>query len=486
MLVETSNDKTPSLDSLGTSLDVLSRDTSGNGHVSRNIRVALLAADVVEPYLTITSVNNLTLSTDILPLTGRNCKRMNAVKVPQTLSEVTVEWTVGGALEIDETQLYYGNWNSVSGVDCMAQPPSNLDQNLALGSMLTSTTGTGYFSKFGVSPTTVSLTADSPPLGPVFQATVDLSSFEVGDEIVVMAKAKVDQSWVQQPSDVAPQVAPQSHIVNARTNASWFHENNGKILQGREEWYSIIPLTLVISDTARLEDVSNTFGEDSVANDLVATTGTEGVTAGSDVVETTSAATIAMTTASHTTTTTAFSEGATRTEEVPAITTETPKVTTNIAAEATSQTQAVSTLQPASESFALITPKNYAGCMRIHGQGEDNDVVRLSTCNAADPNEQFKLDGNQIQLALDPNKCLQAGLGDSPTNGTYLRVAPCDRSSPLQQFAWDAPDGALTLINTNLVVVFRGTIANLNTDPIILRDASNESVAARKDWVIWN
>ena len=116
MLVETSNDKSPSPESLGTSLNVLSRDTSGNGHVSRNVRVALLAADVVEPYLIITGVNDLVLATDILPLTGRNCRRMNAVKVPQTLDEVTVEWTVGGALEIDDTQLYYGNWNDVFGV----------------------------------------------------------------------------------------------------------------------------------------------------------------------------------------------------------------------------------------------------------------------------------------------------------------------------------------------------------------------------------
>jgi hypothetical protein len=125
--------------------------------------------------------------------------------------------------------------------------------------MLTSSTGTGCISNFGVSPSTVSLTGDQP-LGPVFQATVDISTFTLGDEVIVLAKAKVDQSWLQQPTDFALQVLPQSHMVNARTNSSWFRENNGNIVQGRDEWYSAIPLTLIIGNTATLEDVSNTLG----------------------------------------------------------------------------------------------------------------------------------------------------------------------------------------------------------------------------------
>jgi hypothetical protein len=271
LLIETSNDKTPSSSSLGTSLDVLSRTTSGNGHVSRNIRLSLLSADLVEPYLQITGVDGLSLSTDVLPLTEPKCNRLKAVAVPQTFSQVTVEWTVGGAFEIDTTSLYYGNWSSVSDVDCISHPPNAIDASLLQGSMLTSSTGTGYFSKFGVSPTTVSLSGDQP-LGPVFQATVDLSTFTLGDEVIVLAKAKVDQSWLQQPTDFAPQVLPQSHMVNARTNSSWFHENNGNIVQGRDEWYSAIPLTLIIGNTATLEDVSNTLGGDSTASETSAPT----------------------------------------------------------------------------------------------------------------------------------------------------------------------------------------------------------------------
>ncbi len=77
LLIETSNDKTPSSSSLGTSLDVLSETSSGNGHVSRNIRLSLLSADLVEPYVSFLGVNNVSLVTNILPLTGRYCPRIS-------------------------------------------------------------------------------------------------------------------------------------------------------------------------------------------------------------------------------------------------------------------------------------------------------------------------------------------------------------------------------------------------------------------------
>ena len=143
ILVETSDIKAPT-SSLGSSEDVLNSDTAGNGHISRNIRLSLLAADLVEPYLSFVGVNNVALTTDILPRARRNCQRTNAFKVPQDLSQVTVEWTVGGALEIDETGLYYGNWNSISAVDCMSQPNGNLEQSL-VSVVPQTTSGVGYF-----------------------------------------------------------------------------------------------------------------------------------------------------------------------------------------------------------------------------------------------------------------------------------------------------------------------------------------------------
>ena len=51
MLVETSHQKIPNTQMLGNNRDVMSKDTSGNGHISRNIRLSLLSAELVEPYV---------------------------------------------------------------------------------------------------------------------------------------------------------------------------------------------------------------------------------------------------------------------------------------------------------------------------------------------------------------------------------------------------------------------------------------------------
>jgi len=252
MLVEASKDKIPNISSLGTSFEILNSETQGNGHVSRNIRLSLLSADLVQPYLYFVGVNDFAPLLNIVPLAETTCKRMNSIRIPQTLNEVVVEWTVGGALEIDETAIYYGNWSDVvSQVDCLTQPTKSLESSLVAGTMLTASNGTGYFSRAGASPSPVNTNGDSP-LGPVFRATIDLASFGMGDEIIVMAKARVDQSWLEQPSGIVPQVPPQSHMVNARTDSSWFHESNGKVIEGRLDWYTTIPLTLIISNTTDL------------------------------------------------------------------------------------------------------------------------------------------------------------------------------------------------------------------------------------------
>jgi hypothetical protein len=82
---------------------------------------------------------------------------------------------------------------------------------------------------------------------PMFFASIDTSMFQPGDTIAVFASARLDQGWSKVPDGAKPNIAPQSHVVNARTNPEWRHESAGKIIQGRQDWYSI-PLTLVISD----------------------------------------------------------------------------------------------------------------------------------------------------------------------------------------------------------------------------------------------
>lgn len=134
-----------------------------------------------------------------------------------------------------------------------------------------------------------------------------------------------------------------------------------------------------------------------------------------------------------------------------------------------------------------LTPKNYNGCMKIDGDGEEDDDLILATCDASDPKQQFTFVGEKIQLAMDSSLCLQGGRNVMPDDGKYIRVYPCRDDETLQKFSWDAPDGALTLMDyPDFAVVFRGTSANVNSDPIILGDLNNSDVLERKDWTILN
>jgi len=260
MLVETSNDKEPKT-GLGNSMDVLSRKTRGNGHISRNIRLALSSADLVEPYVGIVGVNKLALTDDIVPLWKRNpksCMDTMAVMVAKNAKQVDIEWTVGGALTIDNTELWYAKWDDVSDeVDCWTQPSSTSYLERAEGSF----NGTGFFSKLGSNPhPEESASGMKMTNGPLFRTSVPLKKFRNGDKILVMASARVDQSWKHQKKDIQPKMSPQSHIVNARTDPDYHHESNGKHIQGRIDWFSV-PLTIVIGD---FEDSIGKRGDDSV------------------------------------------------------------------------------------------------------------------------------------------------------------------------------------------------------------------------------
>ena len=267
MLIETSDSKEPKKADLGSSLDVLNENTKGNGHVSRNIRLALLAAEMVEPYVSIVGVNKLALSDDIVPMaqrTSQSCMDTKAVMVARNAKEVDIEWTVGGSMTIDNTELWYAKWDDISGqVDCWKHPSDTTNfqkANIYQGA----NNGTGYFSFHGSHPSPKdSLTDIMPTNGPLFRGTIPLQTMKQGDKIMVIASARVDQSWKKQPQNILPKVLPQSHIVNARTDPSYHHESNGKHIHGRLDWFSV-PLTIVIGDFddsfgTRDEDLVNTI-----------------------------------------------------------------------------------------------------------------------------------------------------------------------------------------------------------------------------------
>ena len=138
------------------------------------------------------------------------------------------------------------------------------------------------------------------------------------------------------------------------------------------------------------------------------------------------------------------------------------------------------------DSIVTLTPTDYSGCMKVFGadDGAESQVI-LSTCDASDTSQQFKFVGEQVQLVADPTKCLQAGINPDPESGKYIRVFGCDADEALQKFSWDAPDGALTLVDWPVyAVVFQGTNANVNSDKIILGDLSNTEVFDRSGWSV--
>lgn len=261
MLVETSRVKIPS--DLGTSWDLMSNQQKDNGHVARNIRLALLSAELVEPYVSLTAVNELLLSDDIVPLVApneRSCPAQQRVAVPSNAKTATIKWKVGGALTVDNTQVWYAAWNEIpSGLlDCVNQPDSSeVEQYMNGGVPLSTMSGTTLFSSAGAT---------------LFSASIDLSAYKPHDKLAIVVSAKVDQSWARTPTSYSPVgVPPQSHMANVRTNESWYFEKDEKIIQGRLYWFSS-PLTIEIGDYEdnigrqgdRIVDtveLSNRFGE---------------------------------------------------------------------------------------------------------------------------------------------------------------------------------------------------------------------------------
>ena len=267
MLVETSNNKIPPKSQLGSTLDIMTRSSKGNGHVARNIRLALLAAELVQPYVSIKKVNELTLSDDVVPLVDHSsdsCRKDKAVRVPHNSRKVVMGWTVGGSLEVNTTQLWYAKWSDIpKNFNCWMQPTEKLESFMKMGTPIGPSYGSTRFS-----------TVSTP--SPLFTASFEIDNFKPNDEILVIATAKVDTSWATQGErPIGPAgMPPQSHIVNARTNPTWHHEHAGKVIQGRLFWASI-PVTIVIGeqeksggkdgsdDLVRTIELSNRFDEHS-------------------------------------------------------------------------------------------------------------------------------------------------------------------------------------------------------------------------------
>ena len=263
MLIETSNQKIPQTH-LGTSQDLLD-DTSSthNGHVARNIRLALMAIELVEPYISIWGVDYIPLENDIVPMTthtSRASKRSKVMQIPGDRQEITVSWFVGGGFDVASTNILYAKWDDVPAVIDGSSQPSTANMGTAFKTTRASHGPTRWKEGWQFDETKKHEGWNSDLTGyPMFNATIDLTEFRPGDQIAVFVTAQVDQGWTTQSNGVSPKgIGPMSHIVNARTNSEWRHESAGKVIQGRKDWFSI-PLTLLISDEEKIADLSDRF-----------------------------------------------------------------------------------------------------------------------------------------------------------------------------------------------------------------------------------
>jgi hypothetical protein len=228
---------------------VLLQDTSGNGHVSRNIRVSLAAIDLVEPYVSIVGVSNKTVMGDFVPLKKSTCKSLPVVSISKDAKAITIHWTVGGAINIDSSSIWIADANKVSDVDlknCSSQPEITTINNLF--QMGESFIGEGFYSTNGPRP------SHKSTIGPRFSSTIPLSP-DI-DNFLVIASAKVDSLWATQPSTVAPDVPPQSHLANVRTNPSWKFSYSNQTIQGRLDWFSV-PVRIKRRKVLRSQTISD-------------------------------------------------------------------------------------------------------------------------------------------------------------------------------------------------------------------------------------
>ncbi len=205
-LVETSNLKTHLQETLGKADRVLdTSDPPGNGHITRNVRLALLLTDIVEPYVVWSSEDD---DHHLEVLQGENS---------------TYSWEVGGALTIDASWLLVGPWSS----NVSDSSKADLDDFMEWANFSTVNQRARIY----------------PPQKASFQEKLVLTT---PGKYFVLPVAVVDQGWLTQPDGAQPRKPPQSHLVNARTNTSWDKQLlSGRRVKGNVQWFGPVRLVQV-------------------------------------------------------------------------------------------------------------------------------------------------------------------------------------------------------------------------------------------------
>lgn len=239
-LVETSNAKHPSDVSLGGPFDPLNNISPNNGHVPRNLRLALTAIDVVQPYVCFEKIET------------KYTKETGSL-------EVDLSWSVGGSFHVDNTfvELVQAPMNYIA-----KEKENNFDYYLELLDSYSLSSGKRHLRE-GHRRLTPKQNPSSSMSGngkwanilskqndTNFHSIVKLSTAMNNNNIDnktialkpgeywIIAWAEVDKDWGSNSQGFPKDKRPQSYLANARTNPSWQSVNKGKQIKGRTFWPS--------------------------------------------------------------------------------------------------------------------------------------------------------------------------------------------------------------------------------------------------------
>ncbi|KAI9922313.1 hypothetical protein PsorP6_001512 [Peronosclerospora sorghi] len=233
MLVETANSKEPKTAKLGDFKELYKANiaffqSEGGtikliGHVPWNVRLALMMIEMCVGYPETRSFE--TRSNEDFPPAGLYTIDRDQQRVIPGTVELRKEpnlscrllWEVLGALTVDSTYVQVSSSASF-------EP----DSILMVTPIKSGTTRRFY--EFAPK-SSQAMAASTDTMGTsVFVTCLEIVNI-TSDKIYLRALATVDQDWKKQGSGADapfPSVAPQSHIVNSRTNADWDFEWNGQ------------------------------------------------------------------------------------------------------------------------------------------------------------------------------------------------------------------------------------------------------------------
>jgi len=191
-LVETARRKEPPEADLGDTGGLREAGAAGDGHVPRNLRLAALAVEMVQPYVVLHPVSPKAL--------------------PGTTLRVT--WHVGGSARVDETRL---EWRVVQQGQVAVWLPAGEPHEVAESA---EEKGMPFWRR---SP-------QGAFWGSRTFATDLVLSEQQGITLEIRARARVDEAWAHGEAE--------SHLVNARTNPAWSHHHANFTVQGQQHWLS--------------------------------------------------------------------------------------------------------------------------------------------------------------------------------------------------------------------------------------------------------